>query len=97
MEQRQQMIEWFAEQFDQRGIRFDEPHRMHDFDAPDNRACERLLVEADRRFRVRFNRPIAPIELTEALYSACFYQHRADRILRENSLLGRLRGWIGRG
>jgi hypothetical protein len=97
MEQRQQMIEWFAGEFEHRGIRFDQPQRMYDFDAPDNRACERLLVEADRRFRLRFNRPIAPIELTEALYSACFYQHRTERILREQTFLGRLRGWLNKG
>jgi hypothetical protein len=34
--------------------------------------------------------------LTEALYSACFYQHRAARIVREQSFMGRVRGWLGK-
>lgn len=96
MQQREQMIEWFARELDQRGIDFSDTRRMYDFDAPDNRASGSLLVEADRRFRVLFNRPLSPLELNEAFYSACFYRNRLERMNRPRSRLRQAIEWLRR-
>ncbi|MCH8532734.1 MAG: hypothetical protein LAT65_17920 [Saccharospirillum sp.] len=94
MNERLTMIEWFASQMDARGIDFKQTEQMYDYDAPDNRACESLLREGERRFRVLFSRPVSPLEINEALYSACFYRHRQDRLLRQRSWWKRLSEWI---
>lgn len=95
MRQREQMIEWFAREIDVRGIHFTDTRRMYDFDAPDNRACSSLMAEGNRRFRILFNRPLSPLELNEALYSACFYRHRLERLSRPPTRLKQiLRRWL---
>ncbi|MHA7879247.1 MAG: hypothetical protein ACX931_05640 [Saccharospirillum sp.] len=94
MNERLTMIDWFARQLDERGIQFDDPQRMYDYDAPDNRACERLVIDGERRFRVLFSRPVSPLELNEALYSACFYRHRHERLLRQRPWWKKLAQWM---
>lgn len=89
MHQREEMIEWFARELGRRGIDFSDTRRMYDFDAPDNRASGVLLAEADRRFRLLFNRPLSPLELSEAFYSACFYRNRLERLTQPRNRLKR--------
>lgn len=96
MQQREEMIEWFVRELNQRGIHFTDTQRMYDFDAPDNRACNSLMHEADRRFRVLFNRPLSPLELNEALYSACFYRNRMERLMRPRNRFKRILRWLVR-
>jgi len=90
MNQRERMIAWFSDQMDHHRIHFADTHQMYDFDAPDNRAAERLLSEGDRHFRLIFNRPVSPLELNEAFYSACYYRNKVDRIARERPWWHRL-------
>lgn len=90
MNQREQMVAWFSDQLDQRCIQFIDTNHMYDFDAPDNRAAEQLLTEANRHFRLKFNRAVSPLELNEAFYSACYYRNKVDRLARQRSWWHRL-------